>query len=67
MFLGAICWIEITWIVTSLCTGLFNEGKAGTGAADAAILFINMFSVGYSMGITPLQALYCVEVLSRPG
>ncbi|KAF3396400.1 Lactose permease [Penicillium rolfsii] len=34
------------------------------GAGYAAILFVNIFGVTYAFGITPLQSLYPVEVLS---
>ena len=51
------------WILITITAALFKE-TGSKGAGDAAILFVNLFGVTYSFGITPLQALYPVEVLS---
>lgn len=51
------------WVIITITTAVYN--KTGTkGAGDTAIFFVNVFGVTYSFGITPLQALYPVEVLS---
>lgn len=55
--------LSFWWAIISICAGIFNKTKA-KGAGDAAILFVNIFGATYSFGITPLQSLYPVEVLS---
>ncbi len=55
--------VSVVWIVITTCTALYNE-KGNVGAADVAILFVNLFGVAFSFAITNLQALYPVEVLS---
>lgn len=55
--------ISFWWIMITITTAIFNK-TGDKGAGDAAIFFVNVFGVTYSFGITPLQALYPVEVLS---
>lgn len=53
------------WIGMTAATGIFNEsGKTNGSAAQASIAMVFIFGAVYSVGITPLQALYPVEVLS---
>jgi len=55
----------IVWIGMTTATALFNEsGETDQNAAKASIAMIFIFGAVYSIGITPLQALYPVEVLS---
>lgn len=55
----------LTWIGVTVATALFSESdKTNTSAAQASIAFIFIFGAVYSFGLTPLQALYPVEVLS---
>lgn len=55
----------IVWIGMTIATALFNEsGETNTAAAKASIAMIFIFGAVYSVGLTPLQALYPVEVLS---
>lgn len=55
----------ITWIGMTVSSAVFNEsGSTNAGAAKATLGFIYIFSFIFSIGFTPLQALYPVEVLS---
>jgi hypothetical protein len=46
-------------------TGVFpNSDQTNSAAAKATVAFIFIFGAVYSFGLTPLQALYPVEVLS---
>lgn len=55
----------VVWIGVTTATAIFNEtGKTNSSAAQAAIAMIFIFGAVYSIGLTPLQALYPVEVLS---
>lgn len=46
-------------------TAVFNESdKTNQSAAKASIACVFLFGAFYSVGLTPLQALYPVEVLS---
>jgi len=54
----------LIWIGVTISTALFNQDKSNIGAAKATLAFIYMFGIVYSIGFTPLQALYPVEVLS---
>ncbi|ORY78255.1 lactose permease [Protomyces lactucae-debilis] len=56
-FLMAGCFACIT-----ACTAVFAK-DASNGASIASIFFIFVFSIVYSFGLTPLQALYPVETL----
>ena len=65
---GACC---ITWIAVTISNALFAQGggskdSPGTNpeAGTAALVFIYVFGALFSIGFTPLQALYPVEVLS---
>ncbi len=52
----ALCAISVMWVIITICTGVYND-TGRVGAADSAILFVNLFGVAYSIGLTPLQAL----------
>lgn len=41
-----------------------QEASGSTSAAKAILALIFLFNIVFSIGITPLQALYVVEVLS---
>jgi MFS family permease len=54
-----------TWVVMSAAAGTYvTSGGENHAAAQAMLAFIFIFGAVYSVGITPLQALYPVEVLS---
>lgn len=53
----------IVWIGMTAATGTFaSSGDSASAKATVAMIF--MFGAVFSVGITPLQALYPVEVLS---
>jgi len=53
------------WVGVTASTGAFSASHNTNGvAAKATVAFIFIFGAVYSFGITPLQALYPVEVLS---
>jgi len=61
----------ITWLAMTISSALYaNSIPAGsdkgsnTAAGTACLAFIFIFGAVYSIGFTPLQALYPVEVLS---
>jgi len=55
----------VVWIGVTTATALYSEsGETNQSAAKASIAMIFIFGAVYSIGITPLQALYPVEVLS---
>jgi len=65
-----IVWLGMT-IASAMCarsqTGVTDDGKpifSNHNASQAALAMIFIFGSIYSVGITPLQALYPVEVLS---
>jgi len=61
----------VVWLAMTVSAALYQEsipagGKTGTNksAGTACLAFIFIFGAVYSIGFTPLQALYPVEVLS---
>ncbi len=55
----------VVWIGMTTATGLFaNSGNTNSSAAKATVAMIFIFGAVFSVGLTPLQALYPVEVLS---
>lgn len=60
--MGGCC---IVWIAMTVSTSVFaKSNETNTSAAAATIACIFFFGAVYSVGLTPLQALYPVEVLS---
>lgn len=55
----------VTWVVMSATAGTYAASNStNNSAANAMLAFIFVFGMVFSIGITPLQALYPVEVLS---
>ena len=55
----------IIWIFIAATGGVVaNSDNTNTAAGRAGLAFIFLFGAVYSVGLTPLQALYPVEVLS---
>ena len=53
------------WIGMTSATAVYsNSGDTNTSAAKATVACIFLFGAVFSIGLTPLQALYPVEVLS---
>jgi len=55
----------VVWICVTAATGTYAQSNStNAAAAKATVAFIFIFGAVFSFGITPLQALYPVEVLS---
>jgi hypothetical protein len=53
------------WVGMTIASAQFSaSGETNSSAAKATVAMIFIFGMVYSIGITPLQALYPVEVLS---
>jgi MFS family permease len=59
MFSISICWIGVV-----AATSAVAKDAANKSAGSAAVAMIFIFDIVFSFGITPMQALYPVEVLS---
>ena len=55
---------SLIWLGMVVATATFNNDQTNSAAANATLAMIYTFGVVYSIGFTPLQALYPVEVLS---
>ncbi|KAK5947592.1 hypothetical protein PMZ80_001745 [Knufia obscura] len=65
LMLGSMGSVTIIWIGMTISSAIFNQsGEENASAARATVAMIFLFGAFYSFGITPLQALYPVEVLS---
>ncbi|THW69628.1 general substrate transporter [Aureobasidium pullulans] len=63
LMIGAMTGCAIVWVGMTTASGLFKETE-NSAAAKATVAMIFMFGAVFSFGITPLQALFPVEVLS---
>ncbi len=65
MMLGSMASCCVMWIGVTSSTAVFSKsGDTNSSAAKATVACIFLFGAVFSIGITPLQALYPVEVLS---
>lgn len=65
MMLGSMAACTVVWVGMTISSAQFNaSGDSNAAAAKATVAMIFIFGMVYSIGITPLQALYPVEVLS---
>lgn len=65
LMLGAMAGCTLTWVAMSAAAGTFAASDSTNDtAANTMLGFIFIFGACFSVGITPLQALYPVEVLS---
>lgn len=55
---------SLIWVGMTVTTSQFAQNGGNPRAAQAALAMIYLFGIVYSIGFTPLQALYPVEVLS---
>jgi len=63
LFSNAACCL--VWLGMCVSSGIFaDSGETNKAAGDVTIFFIFLFGTVYSIGFTPLQALFPVEVLS---
>lgn len=63
LMIGAMGGCALVWVGMTTASAIFNE-NGNPNAAKATVAFIFIFGGVFSFGITPLQALYPVEVLS---
>ncbi|EME41001.1 hypothetical protein DOTSEDRAFT_74520 [Dothistroma septosporum NZE10] len=65
LFLFSMAGCCVVWIGMTSASAVFNEsGETNGSAAQATVAMIFIFGAVFSFGLTPLQALYPVEVLS---
>lgn len=65
LMMSAMAGCTLTWVAMSAAAGTFAASDSKNNhAATAMLAFIFIFGACFSVGITPLQALYPVEVLS---
>lgn len=65
LMLGSMGSVTVVWVGMTVASAIYNEtGQQNGSAAQATLAMIFLFGMFYSFGITPLQALYPVEVLS---
>jgi MFS family permease len=55
---------SLVWVGMTASTGVYSANPEDRKAAQAAIVMVFLFVFAYATGITPLQSLYPVEVLS---
>ncbi|KAG7087229.1 hypothetical protein E1B28_013210 [Marasmius oreades] len=65
LYIGALVLAALLAIVAALSANYGEEGNTNTNGANASITFIFLFGIAYSFTYTPLQALYCAEVMRQ--
>ena len=64
MLISCCICLALTWVGLTVATERFSINPHNTNAAKAAIVFIFLVTVVFSVAYTPLQQLYPVEILS---
>lgn len=64
LLLGAMLGCSLVWVGMTIATSQYDADNGNLAASKAATAMIFLFGAVFSFGITPLQALYPVEVLS---
>ncbi|KAF9264331.1 general substrate transporter [Marasmius fiardii PR-910] len=65
LYIGALVLAALLAIVAALSANYGKSGNTNKNGANASITFIFLFGIAYSFTYTPLQALYCAEVMSQ--
>ncbi|KAJ3922542.1 general substrate transporter [Lentinula edodes] len=65
LYLGSFILACLLAIVAALTANFGEVGNNNLNGANASITFIFLFGLAYSFTYTPLQALYCAEVMSQ--
>ena len=65
LYIGAFTLAVLLSIVAALSSEYGKAGNTNINGANATITFIFLFGIVYSFTYTPLQALYCAEVMSQ--
>ena len=65
LYFGAFSLAVLLSIVAALSSKFGAKGNTDVNGAHATITFIFLFGIVYSFTYTPLQALYCAEVMDQ--
>ncbi|KAJ3785995.1 general substrate transporter [Lentinula aff. detonsa] len=65
LYFGSFALACLLTIVGALSAKYGEVGNSNINGANASITFIFLFGLSYSFTYTPLQALYCAEVMSQ--
>ncbi|KAE9394996.1 general substrate transporter [Gymnopus androsaceus JB14] len=65
LYLGSFILACLLAIVAALSSKYGQAGNTNINGAHASITFIFLFGIAYSFTYTPLQALYCAEVMNQ--
>lgn len=65
LYIGAFVLAILLMIVAVLSSQYGVKGNTNVNGANASITFIFLFGIAYSFTYTPLQALYCAEVMNQ--
>ncbi|KAJ4488429.1 general substrate transporter [Lentinula aciculospora] len=65
LYLGSFILACLLAIVAALSAKYGKVGNSNVNGANASITFIFLFGIAYSFTYTPLQALYCAEVMRQ--
>ncbi|KAJ7166086.1 general substrate transporter [Mycena filopes] len=65
LFIGSFVLACLLATVAALSSKYGVKGNTNTNGANASIAFIFLFGIVYAFTYTPLQALYCAEVMSQ--
>ncbi|KAI0684423.1 general substrate transporter [Earliella scabrosa] len=65
LYIGAFTLACLLSVVAALSSKYGKDGNTNVHGANATITFIFLFGIVYSFTYTPLQALYCAEVLNQ--
>ncbi len=65
LYFGAFTLAALLSIVAALSSKYGTPGNTNVNGANATITFIFLFGIVYSFTYTPLQALYCAEVMNQ--
>ncbi|KAJ7165683.1 general substrate transporter [Mycena crocata] len=65
LYIGSFVIACLLATVAALSSKYGKAGNTNTAGANASIAFIFLFGIVYAFTYTPLQALYCAEVMSQ--
>ncbi|KAJ6544360.1 general substrate transporter [Mycena capillaripes] len=65
LYIGAFVLACLLAMVAALSSKYGRKGNTDVAGANASIAFIFVFGIVYAFTYTPLQALYCAEVMSQ--
>ncbi|KAF5338177.1 hypothetical protein D9758_014717 [Tetrapyrgos nigripes] len=65
LYIGPFVLASLLSIVAALSANYGKPGNTNVTGANASIAFVFLFGIVYSFTYTPLQALYCAEVMKQ--